>query len=114
MPRTDAKFAYEDCYKVLDQALSDIEGVRAGMPDEAACHVFRHRLNYARILDRRQNKEAYDFSHPMHGQSEYDKLQFTIVESDSEWAEAPSPWWVYIKHMKVPKIVESLSDAQAS
>lgn len=113
MPRTDAKFAYEDCYAVLDKALLDGEGVRVGQPSEDACHVFRHRLNYARTLDRRQNKDVYDRSHPMFGQSEYDRLQFTIVETSSEWADAPSPWWVYIKHLKMPTIVEGLSERAA-
>lgn len=109
MPRTDAKFAYTDCYTILDQALLDGEGVRVGFRDEDACHVFRHRLNYARMLDRRQNKDVYEKDHPMFGQSEYDKLQFTIKESASDWKEAPSPWWVYVTHLKMPAIVEGLS-----
>lgn len=114
MSRTDAKFAYEDCYAILDQAIADAEGVRVGFPTDDACFVYRHRLNYARLLDRRQNKEIYPQDHPMHGQSEYDKLQFTIVETSSEWTDAPSPWWVYVKHLKMPKVVESLSEVGAS
>ena len=113
MPRTDAKFAYEDCYAILDKALLDASGVRVGMLDEASCHTFRSRLNYARMLDRRQNRDAYDSSHPMHGQSEYDKLQFRIIEGDDECKRISSPWWVYVEHLKMPSVVESLSDAQA-
>lgn len=114
MPRTDAKFAYEDCFSILDKALQDGEGVRVGFSDNASCHVFRHRLNYARILDRRQNRDVYDNSHPMYGQSEYDRLQFTIKESSEDWKEAPSPWWVYVTHLKMPAIVEGLSPIEAS
>lgn len=113
MARTEAKFAYTDCYTIMDQALADGEGVRVGRDTENECHIFRHRLNYARILDRRQSQDVYPTEHPMYGQSEYDKLQFTIVETSEDWKDAPSPWWVYIKHLKMPAIVETLSERAA-
>lgn len=111
MPRTDAKFAYSDCYEILDQALADTEGVRVGFKTQDPCFVFRHRLNKARMIDRVTNKEVFTADHPMFGQSEYDKLTFTIREGGED---EPSPWWVYVTHLKMPAIVESLSDAQTA
>lgn len=114
MPRTDAKFAYTDCYSIMDKALLDGEGVRVGRNSESEAMTLRHRLNYARVLDRQNNAKVYPPEHPMFGQSEYDKLQCTIRATNLEvWPDAPSPWWVYVTHVKMPEIVEGLSERAA-
>jgi len=49
---------------------------------EAAIHL-RSRIHQARKIDREENKDAYEEGHPMHGQSNYDKLVCRIKSSNN-------------------------------
>lgn len=76
------RVSYQVEYDLLDKALNDELGARIRMASvEAALHL-RARIHQARKIDRKENREAYDEGHPMHGQSIYDKLVCRVKQSE--------------------------------
>lgn len=94
---SSARLAYGDCYSIMDQAIESGRGVRVkieGETFELALGQARHlrlRMHKARSLDRDANMEIYfDPLHPMHGQSEYDRL---VTRIKAEWPNV----WLYVE-----------------
>lgn len=105
MSLPSSRLSYSDCYPLMDQALKDPTGVRTLIGDKGEAKHFRLRLNNARLLERKINKQTYDPTHPLHDASEYDELVFRVLE-DTE-----GRWWVYLEKKKPPEVVESLEVA---
>lgn len=106
MPPSKSRFAYDDCYSLMEAALADGVGTRYLVDDVGRANQLRLRLNYARSIDREQNAEAYPLEHPMHGRSEYDKLIFKVNLREGQW-------WVYIEVNTLnPLKVEGLSEVE--
>jgi len=76
----ESRIGYEDCYEVMDKALDAKDGIRIGFANYGEAHYFRQRMNKARLLDRRFNKERYEPNHIKHGKSEYDALWFRLLD----------------------------------
>ena len=92
MSVSTSRLAYTDCYKVLDQALTDEVGARVRMSDMDKANYLRMRLNQARSIDRKDNCQLYDEDHPLYGRSVYDVLIFRLRQIDDEA-------WVYVEHI---------------
>lgn len=96
--------SYLDCFEVFERALEDKNGVRVKMPGIDAANFFRMRMNTARSLARKKNKQVYDPGHHMHGASEYDRLVVRIKE-------ASSGVYVYVEPNEIDaSLIESLSE----
>ncbi len=74
MPPSTSRLSFIDCYTVLDQALASKLGLRLTFEDPGSARSFQLRLNTARRLNREDNAETYDATHPLHNASEYDTL----------------------------------------
>jgi hypothetical protein len=84
MSLSNSRLAYEDCYKLLDQALDEDRGIRIEVNDLAAANYLRMRIHHARTIDRQENKVTYpDKDHPLHGRSPYDIL-IARIEGDGD------------------------------
>jgi len=106
MPPSKSRFAYDDCYALMEAALADGVGTRYLVDDVGKANQLRLRLNYARSIDREQNAETYELEHPMHGRSEYDKLIFKVNLREGQW-------WVYIEVNTInPLKIEGLSGVE--
>lgn len=99
------RVSYQVEYEILDKALGDEIGARIRMPSlEAAAHL-RARIHQARKINREESKEAYEESHPLHGQSIYDKLVCRLKQTDGHT-------YLYIEHRNAENFeVEPLSEA---
>jgi hypothetical protein len=91
MALSDSRNAYDDCFELLDKALNSEKGVRYQETSESMAKHMINRLNYARSIDRRMNKEIFDTTSPKHGVSAYDSL----IVSRPKFAD--DKWWVYIQ-----------------
>lgn len=104
MTISDAKFAYNDCYAILDRAVEAKGGARVHVVDENAAIHLRMRLHQARKIDRRENRKVYPEDHPMHGSSAYDGLVVRIKLIDGSA-------WVYVeKHSAAILRIESIDE----
>jgi hypothetical protein len=100
--------AYEDSFDVLDKALEDPKGIRIPFDTSAEATTYRMRLNNARKVDRNHNARIYEPGDPMHGESVYDTLQFTIRIGDD------GTHFVYIEpRSKHIAEVESLTEIES-
>lgn len=91
MSLSEAKFAYEDCFRIWEQAAAAGGGCRVQVSDEGMAINLRMRLHQARKIDRRENAKIYpDENHPMCGNSLFDGLAVRILCIDGEW-------WLYIE-----------------
>lgn len=100
--------AYDDCFKLLEQAQEDEQGVRVEMRNGEEANFYRMRIHYARKLDRDKNRVVYeDPQHPMHGASAHDNLVCRIRTIEEKV-------YLYIeKNETVPGQVEALSEVPA-
>ncbi len=105
MPISNSRLSYQDCYKVMDQALEDDIGARCQLPDHDAAVFFRMRMHQARQIDRKDNKVLYEPDHPLYGRSTYDRLTVRIKEFDDKV-------FVYAERVQDPKSLESLSEVE--
>jgi hypothetical protein len=103
MPAPNSSLAYEDAFGIFDAALADPRGIRIPFPDYESAYAFRFRLNNARVANRRENAEAYNRDHPMHGKSEYDQLTVRIKSLDDQT-------YIYVERVAEIPAFESLSD----
>lgn len=106
MAMSDSRAAYIDVFKVLDQAMEDPVGVRIKFTDNGDAMRYRLRINYARKLDRQDNREIYDVGHKMYGRSIYDPIQ-AIIEKDGD------AFWLYVRKADaIPLAIENLTPAE--
>ena len=107
MPLPSTIQAYQDCLDFMERAADDVRGARMVFPSHYDAQRWRFRCNQARKLHREQNRLVYELGHQMHGCSEYDPLQFTIVQ------DTAGEWWVYARKMVLdPGRVELLSEIE--
>ena len=66
--------AFDDCIKMMDEALADESGIRVSVESYNEAIYLRNRINYARRLHRQENEKVYPPDHVMHGKSDYDRL----------------------------------------
>lgn len=85
MSVSKSRLSYEDVFDVFSRASDDKHGIRIAFKDEGTAKYYRLRMNYARTIDRQDNKQIYELGHPMHGRSSYDHLMTTIREIDGVW-----------------------------
>lgn len=82
MPLPSSPRAYDDCYEAWDRAVAECDagglGARIRMDDYNTSVVFRNRMNYARMIRRRESMTVYPFGHPQYNASEYDAYRVTI------------------------------------
>lgn len=104
MSLSGSKFAYEDCFDILNTALERTQGCRLAQPSESACNMLRMRIHQARKLERDDNAKTFERGHPMHGRSVFDKLIVRIRNEDEVW-------YVYVEHGGVDTtLIEPLGD----
>lgn len=109
MTVSTSKVAYEDCFDFFDQALDDEKGIRVRIPTMNDAIRLRMRMNYARRLDRDDNRLVFEPGDPLYGKSIYDRLTFRIC-TDIKTRTI----WVHIDKIKnTVMAVESLSDVSA-
>jgi hypothetical protein len=108
MSVSTAKFAYVDCFDLMDQALDDPVGVRKRFDDYGTAKHFVMRMHYARKLDRQANMVAFAEDHPMYGQSNYDHLIARDPREDRE-----GKWWIYVERRVMGGVVETLSEEES-
>jgi hypothetical protein len=84
-----SRLAYDDVYECYDRALKDEFGIRIRFESHGDIMHFRSRLNVARAIDRKDNREIYPREHPMHGVSQYDRVICRVREVDGAW-------WLYM------------------
>lgn len=85
MATSTSRFSYQDCYDILDKAVANEKGVRFPIPDYGYGAHLRVRLHYARTIDRKENKEAYEPGHKLHGRSIYDPIVVRLREEERQW-----------------------------
>lgn len=90
---SDQIAAYHDCFDLYDRAMAHAIGVRANLPSEAAARTFQLRMNYARVLQRREATRIWPKDDPKWGKSEFDPLIVRIRPA----AEDDGTWWVYVE-----------------
>jgi hypothetical protein len=93
---SNSRTAYSDCFDLYDRALGTDRGVRYICEFENQAVHFRSRMNKARELDRKINREIYhdQTDHPLFGRSEYDI--FTVkVRRDFE----RDKWMVLVERL---------------
>lgn len=94
--------AYEDCYDILDRALAAPAGIRIDGMGKGPAHHLVTRLQYARMLSRRESWEIKEPGTPGYGTSAYDIL---IIRQPRE---VDGKWWIYIEPRKINGTIEEL------
>ena len=97
-----SRLTYRAEYELMDKAMKEKNGSRAHIGSREAAKTYRLRLNMARQLDRKLNREAYPEGHLLHGSSEYDELVFTVRDDTDD------EWWVYLEKALAPSHVEAI------
>ena len=93
MTFSTSRLAFDDCYRLFDQALASAKGIKFRVKNRRQAYHYRNRLNHARRLDRRDNLETFlDPSHPMHGRSIYDGLSVAI--------QFDGGWWLMVEKVE--------------
>lgn len=106
MTMSNSRLSYTAEYDLMKRAVEAKTGVRTPFDSRAAAYTYRLRLNRARQLERRLNREAFPEGTKMHGASIYDELVFTVEVSDP--GTESELFWVYLKKAFVPEHVEEL------
>lgn len=106
MTLSQSRFAYNDCYEVMNKAIDDPKGIRVRVDDYNAGIHLRMRIHQARSIDRDDNRKTYANDHPMYGRSPYDRL---IVRAPVE--DIDGNWWVRLDKPEANIYeIESLTD----
>ncbi len=66
--------AYPDIRDYFERAIESEKGIRIICTDAKAATMYKHRINYFRVLHRKDNQKLYPQDHTMHGRSPYDVL----------------------------------------
>lgn len=82
--------AYEDCFKLFDEAIDN--GARAQFATHGEAHIYSLRLNQARALRALENQRLYPKDDPAWGKTDYDHLIVRKPREDDE-----GKWWVYVE-----------------
>lgn len=93
MSLSNSRKSYDDCYKLLDQALEQERGIRIELSSTRDATYLRLRIHHARQIDRTENAFTYEIGHPLHARSPYDILVCRI--------EGDGPCWLYLDKQKV-------------
>ena len=99
---SNSRLSYHSEFELMKKALAEDKGIRAPIGSREATMLYRLKLNKARALDRKLNKDIYEVGHILHGGSEFDELVFTVREDES------GEWWVYLEKAMVPTHVEAI------
>lgn len=70
--------SYADVRDALEQALASEKGVAIECPDHGAAIALRQRMNTFRKIDRSENRKVYPEDHPLHGNSNFDRLSLRV------------------------------------
>lgn len=98
-----SKTAYEDCYDILDRALASPAGIRTSCMGKGPAHHLNGRLQFARMLSRRESRDIHEPGQPGYDTSAYDTL---IIRQPRE---EDGVWWIYIEPRKVTGEIEELA-----
>ena len=98
--------SYTEEYSLLDRALAATHGIRQACESHGQARHLCSRLNYARQVDREENRNIYAPGDPNFGISPYDPLTIQMPR------EAEGKWWVYIKPRKIVGEVQELGAAE--
>jgi hypothetical protein len=105
MSASKSRIAYEDCYKLFEQALISRAGIRIKLPNAGDSYSLRVRLNQARRIDRVDNMETYPEGHRLYGRSQYDQIVVRRGETDGQH------WLELLKIDEIVYDVEELGEA---
>lgn len=97
MPDNVSPLAFDDVVEVLSRALEAPRGVRMEFPYEQAAHVFRRRCYAFRTQDRKNAKRRYEKGHPLHGVSDYDRINITLTGTTLTFTRFEVPEGVIIE-----------------
>lgn len=98
--------AYQDCYKLLEQALATQRGIRVLCKDYTEAHLLRLRLNKARLLNAEANRRTFEPEHPLYNTSE-----FYILTIKVEFEEGRQRWLCILEKKQHSMIeVEEIPD----
>lgn len=97
--------SYQDCRDLFDRASEDPKGCRIYIGPQGDARHFVMRMHQARELIRKENKKLYEFGHPQHGTSVYDKFKCSMKQDPN------ASWWVYVQRIELDLgAVENLSE----
>lgn len=77
--------AYTDCEAVFAAAIADRRGAKVKLSDWNSANNFRLRLNYYRVLLRREACRLYEPTDPLYNKCEYDSFVNRITEDDGNY-----------------------------
>lgn len=83
MVASSSRFAYNDCFELMDKAIADPKGIQIKFALKQEAKHFRIRLHTARRIDREENMQIYSETHKMFGKSVYDPLTMRVQESSN-------------------------------
>ncbi len=66
--------AYPDIKGYFEQAIESERGIRIICKDPKSATMYKHRMNYFRVLHRKDNAQLYPQDHHLHGRSPYDVI----------------------------------------
>ena len=75
MALTDSIAAYDYCFQAFERAAKSKKGIRILFEDKKTANYFRLRMNYARVLQRREAVRMYERTDPRFGKSEFVKFR---------------------------------------
>ena len=105
MVASSSRFAYIDCFDLMDKAIADQKGIKIKFSGKEEAMHFRIRLHTARRIDREENMEIYQPGHAMYGKSSYDPLTMRVKK------DANGGVWLNLERTNTRQFqVESLSE----
>ena len=90
--------SFPDIKKYLDDAIDSENGTRIHFATHNEALAFRHRCNWFRSLDRKENMVLYPLGHQMYGRSIYDTLMLKVRPQKPDPAE---PNYVLLEKVKI-------------
>ena len=81
MPLSSNIATYEDCRRVMDQALEAERGIRVTLSSKGQAVHFRQRCYKFRTLDRERSHNLYPQGDPRRNTSVYDVLKIDLAEN---------------------------------
>jgi hypothetical protein len=106
-----SRLAYSDCFDLMDKAIADPKGIKIKFGENEEAWHFRIRLHTARKIDRKENRDIYDQTHPLHGRSVYDQLTMRIRKvGDHAWLRLER---IDARVFEVESLTEPEADSEA-
>ena len=98
--------AFDDVRAVLDRAAESSKGVKVVCKSRGEAVITRSRMNYLRVLDRKQNGIVYESDHPLHMRSVWDRLIIRIPPRGS-----PEETTIYVEKRSIDNwTIEEITD----